>query len=177
MRVEARGSELQRVLVAGPAPPDAAAPHPPPRHAVQSLYNSPRLPRPRTVNYIANIYSQIYNPSRALLYSSTVRSRIVFELSSAPGVTRFIPNRRLPVPITTLHRMHYCYTVCLPILFLHLGVATSSSSVTRIPQVLSYHSKYFSTTDGSYQFQILFLLTSRFHRHHAYYRQTDLPDR
>lgn len=69
MRVEARGSELQRVLVAGPAPPDAAAPHPPPRHAVQSLYNSPRLPRPRTVNYIANIYSQIYNPSRALLYS------------------------------------------------------------------------------------------------------------
>lgn len=29
----------------------------PPR-AVQSLYNSPRLPRPRTVNYIANIYSQ-----------------------------------------------------------------------------------------------------------------------
>lgn len=41
-----------------PAPPDVAAPHPPPRHAVQSLYNSPRLPRPRTVNYNVNIYSQ-----------------------------------------------------------------------------------------------------------------------
>lgn len=42
---EARGAALQRLLVAGPAL-GRRAPHPPPRHAVQSLYNSPRLPRP-----------------------------------------------------------------------------------------------------------------------------------
>lgn len=60
-RMAARGYS---VVVAGPAaaaacrPPRAPprpAPRLAPRHAVQSLYNSPRLPRPRTVNYIANI--------------------------------------------------------------------------------------------------------------------------
>lgn len=75
-------------------PPDAAAPHPL-RHAVQSLYNSPRLPRPRTVNYIANIYSRKLRNTRVeTLHSSTVRSRTVL----------FRVRRFIPVLITTFDR-------------------------------------------------------------------------
>lgn len=73
-----RGSSRYSVSWLPVPPSDAAAPHPP-RHAVQSLYNSPRLPRPRTVNYIANIYSRKLRNTRVeCLHSSTVRSQTVF---------------------------------------------------------------------------------------------------
>lgn len=77
-----------------PVPPcDVAAPHPP-RHAVQSLYNSPRLPRPRTVNYIANIYSRKLRTTR-------VQS---FALVNSQESDRFRVRRFIPVLITTFER-------------------------------------------------------------------------
>ncbi|KPJ03989.1 Heterogeneous nuclear ribonucleoprotein K [Papilio xuthus] len=94
---EARGAPLQRFSVAGPAPPPPPPRRPPPtRHAVQSLYNSPRLPRPRT---------EFEQPSGVRCFTRPVPSHHTAELhASSPPAT-------LPRPVSSdLTRRDYSAT-------------------------------------------------------------------
>lgn len=159
---EVRGAPLQRLLVAGPAPLDAAAPHPPPRHAVQSLYNSPRLPRPRTVNYIAKLLST-YRPSRAL-FALLVNSQELFEY---PGSDQALHPVSIP---SRPRRMMHVTLIAFQSDFQDLCVELDRSfCATNCPSRANLE---FSRLLISFQTfptnSILFVwIWQQFHRHHA----------
>lgn len=122
-------------------PVDAAAPHPPPRHAVQSLYNSPRLPRPRTVNYIANIYSQNIKQSEWGLCTRQ-QSGIGSCLTSCSQVLHFRAAR------SSSHSMH---SRRLPFHFRDLGVPLLAHQPLcfYLLRIIYHHSSHFSYRNGS----------------------------